>query len=143
MADGTVCDGGSRGSTPANGKSEREGEGYGDADGAKGKRADGKGTVDNDTSDRPLGIPKGWGAYGVLCFHPIINADKEAINDLNLQYGHVGGEGLIYLRCMRCKRRDLGALEICAMGVCDGCHHRLCCCWQPSRQCGRRPLRTA
>ena len=133
MADGTVCDGGSRGvimhaSKPANGKSEREGEGHGDADGANCKGDDGRGTADNGKCNRYGGIPKGCDDHGVLCFYPQANANKERINELGLLCGAVGDEGLIYYRCTRCKRRGFGCMEICAMGICGGCHHRQCAC---------------
>ncbi len=89
MADGTVCDGGSRGvimhaSKPAKGKSEREGEGHGDADGAKGRGDDGKGTDDNGKCYCYGGIAKGWDGDRVLFFYPQTNATKEAINVLGL-----------------------------------------------------------
>jgi hypothetical protein len=131
MADGTVCDGGSRGvimhaSKPANGKSEREGEGHGDADGAKGKGDDGKGTADNGKCNGHGGIPKGFDGDDVLHFYPQTNATNEAINYLDLLCGQVGDEGLIYYRCTRCKRRGFGCMEICAMGICGG--YRQCAC---------------
>jgi hypothetical protein len=131
MADGTVCDGGSRGSTPANGKSEREGEGHGDAGGAKCKVADRTPKafyVDVVGYRRFPGILSGWDAYGALHFHAFTYFNKERTRELGERCGHVGEEGLIYYRCTRCKRRNLGVTEICMMGVCDGCHYRLCAC---------------
>ena len=133
MADGTVCDGGSRGvimhaSKPAKGKSEREGEGHGDADGATGKGDDGKGTDDKGNGDCGKGAMTKRARDNGSLFRPQIYATGERIDDLNRLCGAVGDEGLIYYRCTRCKVRGLGCTEIFAMGVCEGCHYRQCAC---------------